>query len=57
MLKRWMALLGVVALLAACAHPVNEQYVQEPWNGGTWNTVLGYLGPYNTMDRSPAGGR
>jgi len=31
-------------LRAAHAHPSNE-----PWNGGIWNSVLGYEGPTNTL--------
>jgi hypothetical protein len=48
MLKRWMALLGAAALLSACAQLPGES--PQPWNGGPWNSVLGYLGPYNVLD-------
>lgn len=49
MSTRWMAVLGLVTLLCACATPPGEQRAQ-PWNGGTWNSVLGYVGPYNLMN-------
>lgn len=49
MRSKWIALSGVVALLAACAHPAGPQQAKEPWNGGTWNSVLGYHGPANAM--------
>lgn len=47
-----MAAIAVVATLAACAQPGTHR-VGEPWNGGTWNSVLGYVGPYNQMQESP----
>jgi hypothetical protein len=54
MITRWIVLLGLAALLAACASPRGgEQQVMEPWNGGVWNSVLGYVGPYNQMGHSP----
>jgi hypothetical protein len=54
MITRWIVLLGLAALLAACASPRGgEQQVTEPWNGGVWNSVLGYVGPYNQMGHSP----
>lgn len=55
MMKKWMAVLGIAAALAACAHPPTGASVHEPWNGGIWNSVLGYHGPYNVMnDGQPA---
>lgn len=47
MIKRWIAILGVVALLSACATPPTYMTSNEPWNGGIWNSVLGYHGPNN----------
>lgn len=45
-----VALLGLVAMLAGCAGTPGEQQASaEPWNGGTWNSVLGYHGPANAM--------
>jgi hypothetical protein len=41
-------------MLAACANaPSREARAQEPWNGGIWNSVLGYSGPANIMDGKP----
>lgn len=48
MLMRWIALLGLVCTLAACAHAPGEMRADaQPWNGGIWNSVLGYHGPAN----------
>ena len=47
MIKRWIAILGAVALLSACAAPPTYMTRNEPWNGGVWNSVLGYAGPTN----------
>lgn len=49
MIKRWIALLGVAALLSACSAPPVHVTHNEPWNGGVWNSVLGYHGPSNAM--------
>lgn len=50
MLKKWITLLGAAALLSACAQaPAGRQAAAQPWNGGTWNSVLGYVGPANAM--------
>ena len=46
--RLWIALVGIAALLAGCAQPIGQ--APEPWNGGTWNSVLGYVGPYNVID-------
>jgi hypothetical protein len=46
--RLWIAVLAMAALLAGCAQPVGHE--AEPWNGGTWNSVLGYVGPYNVID-------
>ena len=49
-MMKWMAILGAAAVLAACSHgPAQRQASAEPWNGGTWNSVLGYHGPDNAM--------
>jgi hypothetical protein len=53
MISRWIVLLGFATLLSACASPRSEQQAMEPWNGGIWNSVLGYVGPYNQMGGSP----
>jgi hypothetical protein len=47
MFKKWIALVGLIALLGACAHPAGQ--APEPWNGGIWNSVLGYHGPASAM--------
>jgi hypothetical protein len=44
MLTQWIALLGLAAL-AACSAPPTRSTANEPWNGGIWNSVLGYVGP------------
>lgn len=50
MLMRWIALLGAGFVLSACAHAPAAQHANaQPWNGGTWNSVLGYVGPANAM--------
>jgi hypothetical protein len=43
---------ALLAALAGCATQRNEAYA---WNGGTWNSTLGYHGPTNTM--APVGPR
>ena len=49
-MTKWLAILGAVAVLAACSHvPAQGQASAGPWNGGTWNSVLGYHGPDNAM--------
>lgn len=47
MIVRWIALLGTAALLAACSAPPTQATHREEWNGGVWNSVLGYVGPDN----------
>jgi hypothetical protein len=49
MFAKWIALMGLAALLSACAHAPGSQASAEPWNGGIWNSVLGYHGPANAM--------
>ena len=49
--RKWIALLALSAVLAGCATapgPVANKE-PEPWNGGIWNSVLGYVGPNNVM--------
>lgn len=53
-LGKWMALLATVAMLGACATgpatssaPKKDEHAR--WNGGVWNSVLGYHGPANEM--------
>jgi hypothetical protein len=47
---RWIALLAAAAVVSACAHaPGGAQASTQPWNGGTWNSVLGYVGPASAM--------
>ena len=49
MLIRLIALLGLAAALGGCAGApmLNAQPADGLWNGGTWNSVLGYHGPSN----------
>lgn len=51
---RWIALLSLAGALAACAHAPAPQAAQVAgddvaWNGGIWNSVLGYVGPASSM--------
>ncbi len=48
MFKPWIAVLALAAVLSACAEAPGQE--REPWNGGVWNSVLGYVGPYNVID-------
>lgn len=48
-MTKWIALLGLAALLSACSHAPRLQANPEPWNGGIWNSVLGYHGPASAM--------
>ncbi len=51
---KWMSLLALAAMLTACANaPTQEAKVKQPWNGGTWNSVLGYVGPDTIMAGKP----
>ena len=55
-MAKWIAILGLAATLAACSHaPAQSQAQVEatPWNGGIWNSVLGYHGPDNARVVSP----
>jgi starvation-inducible outer membrane lipoprotein len=51
MRSKWIALLALSAALAACATAPETvaQKQPQPWNGGIWNSVLGYVGPNNVM--------
>jgi len=48
---RWIALLGCAAILAACSNlpPTHATAADHQWNGGVWNSVLGYIGPANAV--------
>lgn len=49
MLSKSLVLAGLVALLSACAQvpTVSSQAPLQRWDGGVWNSVLGYHGPAN----------
>jgi hypothetical protein len=48
MRARCIALLALAALLGGCATaPGASMEDGGRWNGGTWNSVLGYHGPAN----------
>lgn len=50
MIRRLFALACMAATLAACSGaPVHNAPVRGPWNGGVWNSVMGYHGPDNSM--------
>ena len=49
MRSKWIALLAVLALVAGCATTSDPVAQKQPWNGGIWNSVLGYVGPANVM--------
>jgi hypothetical protein len=50
MFAKWIVLLGLAAALSACANaPGTRSASAEPWNGGVWNSVLGYHGPNNVI--------
>ena len=54
----WILLLAASAALSACAHaPASNAAPQQQarWNGGVWNSVLGYQGPANTMSPQVGG--
>lgn len=46
---KWIVVAAAAALLTACAAPPERTAQREPWNGGVWNSVLGYVGPANVM--------
>jgi hypothetical protein len=46
---KWIVIAAAAALLAACATPPGQVAQKQPWNGGVWNSVLGYVGPANVM--------
>ena len=49
---RWIALLAAAVALAGCAHAPATQHVaaaDSQWDGGIWNSVLGYHGPANAV--------
>jgi hypothetical protein len=49
MIIRWIAILVASASLAACASSPAPQVAaaDQVWNGGIWNSMLGYHGPAN----------
>jgi hypothetical protein len=49
MTARWIVLLATAALLSACASAPERPAQREAWNGGIWNSVLGYVGPANVI--------
>ena len=49
-MNRILAILGLLAVLAVLAGCASQPSASgTPWNGGTWNSVLGYHGPSNSM--------
>jgi hypothetical protein len=47
---RWIALLAVALALGGCAAaPPVHHTADSQWNGGVWNSVLGYHGPANSV--------
>lgn len=59
-MKRLLALAAIAAVLTGCAGvpPTTTTASQERWDGGVWNSVLGYQGPANLMSGAggPSGG-
>lgn len=59
-MKRLFALAALAALLAGCAGvpPTTATASLQRWDGGVWNSVLGYHGPANAMAGAggPSGG-
>jgi hypothetical protein len=49
MSSKWIVLLALSAALAGCATAPGPVAQKQPWNGGIWNSVLGYVGPNNVM--------
>ena len=51
MSTRWIALLAVALALAGCAATpqLQKTAADSDWNGGIWNSVLGYVGPANAV--------
>jgi hypothetical protein len=49
MAGKWIVLLATAALLSACASAPDQGAQRQAWNGGIWNSVLGYVGPANMV--------
>jgi hypothetical protein len=52
MSTRWIALLAIALALGGCASapPAHDVAAADSqWNGGVWNSVLGYHGPANAV--------
>ena len=49
MIVRWIAICIAAASLTACASspPTHVAAADPVWNGGIWNSMLGYHGPAN----------
>ena len=58
-MKQWIALLALAGALAGCSNvPPTQATEHARWDGGVWNSVLGYHGPANaTVQGGPAGSR
>ena len=58
-LTRWIALLAVAFALGGCAGTpqLQQTTADAQWNGGIWNSVLGYVGPANAVVAGGPSGR
>ena len=57
---RWIALLAAALAVAGCANTPPVQHTaaaDSQWNGGVWNSVLGYHGPANAVVTGGPSGR
>lgn len=53
MSNRFLAALALAAALAGCASQPSAS--DTAWNGGTWNSMLGFHGPTNSMSSEVGG--